>query len=154
MSTNEARSYHQQRGAVAAALNAKAKVDESVWADTEKQARLDEIKIEMKDVAARITTINADIGRMRADFARLGKRNPNYGKRLEEKSKLATRYAEIEKILMKRKQERRTHAAIKATRAPETKGDVFMRYAKMMLADDVFVKISEAAINEYVRLYE
>ena len=107
----------------------------------------------MLDLEGKLAHTSAKLKKMQIDFAKTGRRNPNYSALITEKEQLAKQRRDMQATMVKLKQDRRVASAERSTRAPETPGDTFMRVARMMLADDVYEKIAQTAGEEWQRLY-
>lgn len=148
------KSQHQQRGARKAALNPKTEIDETVWRGVSADEHLERRHIKQKELEAALGDVSAKIARSRSDFARTGKRNPHYHTLLAEKARLAREFGESQIEAIKLRQLRRRERAERSAAALETKGDVFKRVARLMLADDVYNRLAQIAGEEWERLYD
>jgi predicted RNase H-like nuclease (RuvC/YqgF family) len=149
----KATSDNLQRRARDSALNPKAEIDREVWKDKELEDKVSDHKMAMKEVQHKIALCNSKIQKMRADWSKFGRINPHFEAVKKEKERLGKQYCDMQLKMMEFKKTRRRYEATRQVRAVETKGDTFMRMARIMLADDVYEKIAMSANVEWRRLY-
>lgn len=109
--------------------------------------------MEQKQLEARSARLRAEIAQMKADFARGGRRNPRYAQAESEFARIKHALSEVAVAFQMAKAARREAENAAIRDAHESKAEVFIRFAQLMLADDVFMRISRAAGQEWDRLY-